>query len=125
MFLSVVVVIVTSPIAAATFSVFALVRFVLRRILDTITFGLLKCCARQPREDSWIAWKVAGPGVSKNFYQTMKEEDLYILVLAELERVRLELFQREVTDKLNQPIIAAKAMTAQFTTELNTVPSFI
>lgn len=82
-------VIVVSPLAAVCFVGLAIVRYLLRRVYDTITFGFIRCCARQPRDDSWIAWRVAGPGVSKNFYQTMNEEDLYVLVLAELEKIRL------------------------------------
>lgn len=66
-------VIMLSPVAAGVLALIGLVRFVLRRIYDAVMFNMIKCCARQPREDSWIAWKVAGPGVSRNFYQTIKE----------------------------------------------------
>lgn len=67
-FLAVFVAILTSPIAAASFTVLAFVRYVLRRIYDTISYTFIRCCARQPIEDSWVAWRVAGPGVSKKFY---------------------------------------------------------
>lgn len=70
--LLVIVVIVLSPIAAGGFAVLSVARYLLRRMYDMVTFNMIRCCARQPKEDSWVAWKVAGPGVSRNFYQTIK-----------------------------------------------------
>lgn len=117
--------IVVAPIFAVAFAMLGLLRFLVRRIYDTIAFFFIKCCARAPIGDTWMAWKVAGPGVSRSYYQTIHEADFYVLVVAELEKLKLEVFEQEMVERLNEPYKQATQLASQFARELNTFPTFI
>lgn len=60
-----------------------------RTAYDAVMFGLIKAFARSPVTDSGMAWKIAGPGISDTYYQSIKSTDIYVLVLAELEKLHL------------------------------------
>ena len=45
-------------------------------------FFLIKVVGRSPTSDSNIAWRIEGPGISKNFSQKLNPDDIYILFLS-------------------------------------------
>lgn len=53
-----------------------------RTVYDAVMFLLIKAVARSPVTDSAMAWKIAGPGISSTYYQSVKSTDIYVLVLA-------------------------------------------
>lgn len=57
--------------------------------------------ARSPTSDSKIAWRIEGPGISKNFSQKINPDDIYILFLSQCEKIHLTLYEQSVTSKLN------------------------
>ena len=86
-FVLTIILIALLPLFTLFLAALVVVKFLLRRLYDSITFCFIKCCARLPTDDTWMAWKVAGPGVSRKYYQTINEADLYVLVVAELEKL--------------------------------------
>lgn len=58
-------------------------------VTDGVDFLLVRLLARTPSTDSAIAWKVSGPEMSRSYYSSIAEEDVYLLVQAELEKMYL------------------------------------
>lgn len=81
------------PIVAGLVVVWAVLRFLFRSLYDKFMFCTVSCCGRSPVRDTGIAWKISGPGLSRQYYQSIKEGDVYVLVIAELEKYMLEEFE--------------------------------
>ena len=73
-----------APIASASILVFTIFQGVFRGVTDTIMYYLFKFLGRTPSRNTAIAWKVSGPGMSKSYYMSINEEDVYVLTQAEL-----------------------------------------
>ena len=56
----------------------------LRKGLDALMLFLFRRVGRTPSRDTSIARKISGPGMSKEFYMSINEEDVYILIRARL-----------------------------------------
>lgn len=41
-------------------------------------------------------------------YKKIQNDDVYILLQAELEKIELQVFERRILDKLDQPLVAAR-----------------
>jgi hypothetical protein len=78
-------------------------RYACRKAYDAALFQLIKAIGRSPVTDSGVAWKIAGPGITGSYYQSIKSTDIYVLVTAQLEKIHLEMFQNEVTKLLQKP----------------------
>ncbi len=35
-------------------------------------YGIIKCSGRSPVRDTGMAWKISGPGLSRQYYQSIK-----------------------------------------------------
>ncbi len=57
---------------------------------------LIGCLGRTPSRDTAIAKKISGPGMSRNYFYSISEEDVYILTQAILEKFILNKFS-EIT----------------------------
>jgi hypothetical protein len=75
---------IVHPILAILAAVFAVLRHIWSTISDFIMFNIIKLLARTPNHDTKIAWKISGPGMSRQYYDAIREEDIYILVQANL-----------------------------------------
>lgn len=60
---------------------------VFRRTLDKIMMFIFTNLGRTPSRNTLIAKKISGPGMSKNFYMSINEEDVYVLIRANLEAI--------------------------------------
>lgn len=65
--------IIYHPLAAFILLIWALLRLTTKTIVDFMMLGFIKCCGRSPVRDTKIAWRVSGPGLSRDYYQTIKE----------------------------------------------------
>lgn len=74
--------IVFHPIAAGIVVIFAVFRLVLRTLYDKFMYCTVSCCGRSPVRDTGIAWKISGPGLSRQYFQSIREGDVYVLVIA-------------------------------------------
>ena len=46
---------------------------------------IFKHLGRTPSRNTMIAKKISGPGMSKDFYMSINEEDVYVLMRSNLE----------------------------------------
>ena len=51
----------------------------MRTISDNILLCFMSCCGRTPSRDTSMAKKVSGPGMSRNYFFSIAERDVYIL----------------------------------------------
>ena len=94
---------ILQPIIAVIVLVFSLIRIVFRFLYDILMFNLIKCCARLPKTDSGMAWKIKGPGLSKQYYNHIKLEDALLIVRGRLEELQLESYQEIYRKALDEP----------------------
>lgn len=72
--------IIISPLIVFLYFILLMIQRFLRSISDGIMLCFIKCLARTPSTNSSMATKISGPGMSRNFYYSINEEDVYILV---------------------------------------------
>jgi hypothetical protein len=106
------------PLFALFILLFSVVRFLFRTLYDKFMFCTVSCCGRSPVRDTGIAWKISGPGLSRQYYQSVRENDVYVLVTAELERYLLAEFEKEVNRKLGEVLVKAQGAMNQVTNSM-------
>ena len=94
---------ILQPLAALIVLVFSFIRIVLRFLYDILMYGLVNCCAKLPKTDSSMAWKIKGPGLSKQYYNHIKLEDALLIVRGRLEELQLESYQEIYRKALDEP----------------------
>lgn len=73
-----------SPITSLLLLLVFLLRYLLRRLYDQIMFVFIRCCGRSPVRETCAAWRISGPGAARNYFFNLREQDVYILVTAEI-----------------------------------------
>lgn len=86
------------PVIFILMFVFSILRYICRSIYDVFTFGIIKCSARTPVREDNMARRIKGPGVEKNksYFYTIDDEDVYLLIRAELEKLQLAEYESRV-----------------------------
>ena len=74
----------------------------LRSISDKIMYYLISCFGRTPSNDTAIAYKISGPGMSRAFYNSVHEEDVYVLIQAELEWMVIKELEKRYYKRIGQ-----------------------
>lgn len=93
------------PVLALFIFLFAIFTICFKSIYDFIMFNLLiKCCAKVPQQDSAVAKRIAGPGISHNLFCNLSIDDAIILVQSLLEKIQLEKYQKQVIRALETPL---------------------
>jgi hypothetical protein len=82
-----VVLLVFGPLASILYLLFLILQRVFRTFTDTIMLCLIACCGRTPSNDTSIARKISGPGMSRYYYYSIAEPDVYVLTQCALERI--------------------------------------
>lgn len=77
-------VIIIAPIRAFFVSFWGCFMRGFRTVTDTVMLFFIKKLGRTPSRNTAIAKKISGPGMSKSYYMSINEEDVYILIQAEL-----------------------------------------
>ena len=95
---------ILQPLLSVFFLVFSFVFFVISYICITFTYYLTKILAKIPKFDTFVAWKIGGPGVSTRFYNQISIEDALMMISLELEYIELNQRKTELNKLLNQPI---------------------
>jgi hypothetical protein len=83
---------VLAPLRGSFIFVFCFFQRSFRTVLDKIMLFLFRKLGRTPSRDTSIARKISGPGMSKAFYMSINEEDVYVLVRSGLEQIYMERF---------------------------------
>jgi hypothetical protein len=76
--------VIIHPILGVLAALLAILRHIWSTSTDIIMFNVIKMLARTPNHDTKIAWKISGPGMSRQYYDAVREEDIYILVQSSL-----------------------------------------
>ena len=79
--------IILAPIRTIFIIAYSLLTQAFRRSLDKIMMTIFTHMGRTPSRDSVIAKKISGPGMSKDFFMSINEEDVYILIQSKLEAI--------------------------------------
>ena len=79
-------------------------RYIVRTLYDGFMFLIVYCLGRVPENDTCIAWKIGGPGISRNFYFSMEVEDVYMLFRQHLEEFQLDVFATETQKNIDKPL---------------------
>ena len=72
------------PIVSAFYTLYLAIQRGFRTFTDEIMLFLIKKLGRTPSKDTNIARKISGPGMSRGYYYSIAEEDVYILTQAAL-----------------------------------------
>ncbi|EAR93361.1 transmembrane protein, putative (macronuclear) [Tetrahymena thermophila SB210] len=81
----------------------SIIRYVGQSISDGIMCKITSKLGRQPEIDTFIAWKIRGAGVTRQYSYSMDIEDVKFLMRAHLERIELEKYQQNLVEKIMQP----------------------
>ena len=73
-----------APIKALLICLFSFVQRCFRTAVDKLLLFLFRKVGRTPSRDTSIARKISGPGMSKEFYMSINEEDVYVLMQSKL-----------------------------------------
>lgn len=73
-----------APLICFLYFILLILQRGLRTFTDAIMACLISCLGRTPSRDTAIAKKVSGPGMSRNYFYSIAEEDVYILTQASL-----------------------------------------
>lgn len=77
--------ILVTPFLMLLFLFLRLMQLILTTIRDKIMYCLIACLGRTPSNDTAMAWKISGPGMARSFYNSVHQEDVYILTQCQLE----------------------------------------
>ncbi|EAR95436.1 transmembrane protein, putative (macronuclear) [Tetrahymena thermophila SB210] len=91
------------PLIAVLSVIFAYLRKILTSISDEIMFFVTKKIGRQPEIDTFIAWKVRGSGVTRQYSYSMDIEDVKFLMRSHLESTELEEYNERLRQRIQGP----------------------
>lgn len=91
---------ILSPILCALYSVFLVIQRAFRTVTDGFMLFVFAKLGRTPSRDTAIAKKISGPGMSRSYFTSINEDDVYVLTQAELERLFFEEYARKTREKI-------------------------
>ena len=71
---------IIGPLLMLVLFLYSIIRYFLANIFDILMFFLVSRLAREPVTDSKAARRVAGIGISRQFYHSIDKEDFLILL---------------------------------------------
>lgn len=75
---------IVAPLICFLYFILLVLQRVMRTFTDAIMACLISCLGRTPSRDTAIAKKISGPGMSRSYFYSIAEEDVYILTQASL-----------------------------------------
>lgn len=81
-----------APLKSTFLFLYCLLQRYSRITFDKLMVFLFKKLGRTPSRDTSIARKISGPGMSSEFYMSINEEDVYVLIRSQLEQIYLAKF---------------------------------
>lgn len=89
---AIVFLLVIAPLVCLIYFLFLVLQRLGRTIGDTIMVCIIGKLGRTPSRDTAIAKKISGPGMSRNYFFSIAEEDVYVLTQCALERILMNKF---------------------------------
>ena len=97
---------VCCPVGALFIVLFSLTRKTLRQIWDSVLFHLvIKKRARIPASNTFIAKRIAGPGMASDYFYQVKTEQVLVALEAEMEIEELEAYRVQMADIISSPLV--------------------
>lgn len=75
---------VFSPLVCLLYTMYLVLQRVFRTFTDTIMLFIISKLGRTPSRDTAIAKKISGPGMSRSYFYSINEEDVYVLTQSAL-----------------------------------------
>lgn len=97
------------PTLAAIHGVYGATRKVLRTAYDALTAKVLIKHGRWPATNSFLADRIAGPGLSSNYFFQIKPEIAVLALQAQLESIELNLYGATTLEEIQKPLKEYKA----------------
>ena len=95
--------VVISPILSALYTFFLCLQRGFRTLTDRVMLLVFRKLGRTPSRDTAIAKKISGPGMSRSYFYSINEEDVYVLVQAALEKLFFHRLQSAIEEKIEEP----------------------
>lgn len=76
---SILLLFVFTPLACILYFLFLVFQRIMRTFTDAVMLCFMGCLGRTPSRDTSIAKKISGPGMSRNYFYSIAEQDVYIL----------------------------------------------
>ncbi len=94
--------ILLTPVKSLFIFLFCLIQRGFRTTVDKLFVTLFRKVGRTPSRDTSIARKISGPGMSKEFYMSINEEDVYVIIQARLEQIFMTKFNQLMHEEIQQ-----------------------
>jgi len=92
------------PVIAFVVALVASVQWFARSCYDFFVFWLIvRWRGRVPASDSFLARRIAGPGIGQTYYITCQPEEALVLLQLQLELEELDLFENHTKAKISEP----------------------
>ena len=92
------------PLAAFLIILFGLFRMFFRFLYDCFMFVIIYIFAKIPISDSFLAWKISGPGITRKYYNSIELSDALTVVHAQLEKYELLSYKNKIVNILEEPL---------------------
>jgi hypothetical protein len=102
------------PLLAILFLLVGGLRSIIRLTYDDVVRWLiLKRLGRVPATSGFLARRVAGPGLSSEFYFQVRPALVLLIAQANLERLELQIYEQKTQAQIDAPLIELQKFTAQ------------
>lgn len=81
-----------SPFLSLMYFIFLILQRIFRTCTDKIMLFIIAKLGRTPSKNTAIARKISGPGMSRTYFMSIAEEDVYVLTQCKLESIFFEKF---------------------------------
>jgi hypothetical protein len=83
--------------------IFGNLRWMIRGLYDCCTFVIIRCNGNIPKINTSVAWRTAGPGISRSLFYRIEIDDALLLVRAEMEKQQLEEYKSKLNKIIEEP----------------------
>ena len=95
-FFMVIIMMIFAPLISIFVFIFGILLYVLKCVWDCFILNtIVRCFARVPSRNSTFAYRISGPGISRDFYNTLESKDLTLLLIAHIEKLELDELLKE------------------------------
>lgn len=109
-FIATLIITLSHPIIALLIFLLGVIRLIVRFAYDIFMFFIIYIFAKLPISDSFIAWKISGPGISKMYYNHIDLKDAIIIIHGSLEKYELIYYKSKIFSLLEEPLIKLNSL---------------
>lgn len=113
-FFATVFLLVAQPFLAIFIFFLGIIRMVFRFCYDCFMFVIIWIFAKTPISDSFLAWKISGPGLTRKFYNHIEISDALTVIHAQIEKCELLNYKTQVCQLLEEPYRKYATSIAKF-----------